>query len=108
MCDLHFVCVYVCVHAHVHTLSHGFVTLWTVAHWAPLSMGFSRQELWDGLPFPPPGDLPNPGIKPVSAALAGRFFPTEPPGNMEAHISYYISDNYFFIYLYFIENVASQ
>ena len=42
------------------------VTLWTVAHQAPLSMGFSRQEYWSGLPSPPPGDLPNPGIEPVS------------------------------------------
>ena len=40
-----------------------FVTLWTVARQAPLSMGFSRQEYWSGLPFPPPGDLPDPGIK---------------------------------------------
>ena len=43
-----------------------FATPWTVAHQAPLSMGFSRQEYWSGLPFPPPGDLPNPGIKPAS------------------------------------------
>ena len=42
--------------------------LWTVAHQAPLSMGSYRQEYWSGLPFPPPGDLPNPGIKPVSPA----------------------------------------
>ena len=42
------------------------VTLWTVAHWAPLSMGFSRQEYWSELSFPPPGDLPNPGIEPLS------------------------------------------
>ena len=51
--------------------------------WAPLSMGFSRQESWSGLPFLPPGDLPDPGIKPVSPvspALAGGFFTTEPPG----------------------------
>ena len=41
-------------------------TSWTVAHQAPLPMGFSREEYWSGLPFPPPGDLPNPGIKPVS------------------------------------------
>ena len=41
-------------------------TLWTVAHQAPLSLGLSRQEYWSGLPFPPPGDLPNPGIKPAS------------------------------------------
>ena len=49
----------------------------------PLFMGFSRQEYWSGLPFPPPGDLPNPGIQPESPespALAGRFFTTEPPG----------------------------
>ena len=44
-------------------------------------MGFSRQEYWSGLPFPPPGDLPDPGIKLTSLALAGRFFTTEPPGN---------------------------
>ena len=55
----------------------------TVGHQAPLSMPFSRQEYWSGLPFPLPGDLPNPGIKPESpesSALAGRFFTTEPPG----------------------------
>ena len=46
----------------------------------PLSMGFSRQEYWSGLPFPSPGDLPDPGIKPVSLALAGRLFTTVPPG----------------------------
>ena len=60
-----------------------FATLWTVAHQAPRSMGFPRQEYWSGLPFPIPGDLPNPGIKPespASSALAGRFFTTEPPG----------------------------
>ena len=43
-------------------------------------MGFPRQEYWSGLPFPSPGDLPNPGIKPASLALAGGFFTTEPPG----------------------------
>ena len=46
-----------------------FVTLWTVAYQAPPSMGFSRQEYWSGLPFPSPGDLPNPGIKPRSPTL---------------------------------------
>ena len=54
-----------------------FVILWTVAHQAPLSMGFSRQEYWSGLPGPPRGDLPDPGIEPASLtslALAGRFF----------------------------------
>ena len=49
-------------------------TLWTVAHQAPRSMGFSRQEHWGQLPFPPPGDLPHPATEPASPALAGRFF----------------------------------
>ena len=53
-----------------------FATLRTVAHQAPLSMGFSRQEYWSGSPFPPPGGLPNPGIKPTSPALADEFFTT--------------------------------
>ena len=57
-----------------------FVTLWTVARQAPLSVGFSRQEYWSGLPFPPPGDIPDPGTKPTSPALAGGFFTTELPG----------------------------
>ena len=57
-----------------------FAPPWTVARQAPLSMEFSRQEYWNALPFPPPGDLANPGIKPVSPASAGRFFTTEPPG----------------------------
>ena len=57
-----------------------FVTPWTVAQQAPLSTGFSSQESWSGLPFPPPRDLPNPGIEPVSPALAGGFFTAEPPG----------------------------
>ena len=52
-------------------------TPWTVAHQPPLSMEFSRKEYWSGLPFPPPGDLPNPGIKPTSPALAGEFFTAE-------------------------------
>ena len=52
-----------------------FVTPWTVAHHTPPSVGFSRQEYWNGLPFPPPGDLPNPGIKPVSPALGADAFP---------------------------------
>ena len=68
-----------------------FTTPWTPrglcparpTHQAPLSLGFSRQEYWSGFPFPPPGDLPNPGIEPTSPAypaLAGGFFSTKPPG----------------------------
>ena len=59
------------------------MTPWTVAHQAPLSMEFSRQEYWSGLPFPTPEDLSNPGIEPLSSAspaLTGRFFITETPG----------------------------
>ena len=59
-----------------------FATPWTVAHQASLSMGFSRQEYWSGLPFPSPGDLPNPGIEYkslVSPALAGELFTTALP-----------------------------
>ena len=63
--------------------SNSFVTPWTVARQAPLSMGFSRQ-CWSGLLFPSPGDLPNPGIEPVSPALAGEFLPTVPPGKAYA------------------------
>ena len=62
------------------------VTLWTIAHQALLSMGFSRQEYWSGLPCPLSGNLPDPGIKPaspVSPALAGRFFTTNT--TWEAH-----------------------
>ena len=53
-----------------------FATSWTVARQASLSMGFSRHEYWSGLPFPSPGDLPDPGIKPASLLLAGGFFTT--------------------------------
>ena len=57
-----------------------FVTPWTVAYQAPLSVGFSREEYWSGLPFPSPGDLPNPGIKPGSPALQADTLLSEPPG----------------------------
>ena len=68
-----------------YMLSHGqlFVTPWTVAHLAPLSVGFSSQEYWSGLPFPTPGYLHNPGIILVSltySALTGRVFTTVPLG----------------------------
>ena len=80
-------------HTHTHThvnvclLSHFsrvqlFATLWTRASQAPLSMGFSRQEYWSALPCPPPGDLPDPGIKPVSPALKTNSLPSEPPRNV--------------------------
>ena len=64
------------------SLSHVrlFVAPWTVAYQAPPSMDFSRQEYWSGLPFPSPGDLPDPGIKPGSPALQADTLPSEPPG----------------------------
>ena len=71
---MHVCCVLSCF-SHVQL----YATPWTVAGQAPLSMGFSRQECWSGLPCTPPGDLPDPGIEPMSLrapALAGRFFTT--------------------------------
>ena len=59
-----------------------FVTPWNVAYQAPLSMGFSRQEYWSGLPFPSSGDLPNPGIELWYPALQADALPSEPPGKM--------------------------
>ena len=61
-------------------MSNSFAILWTVACQAPLSMRFPQQEYWSGLPFPSPGDLPDPGIEPMSLALLGGFFTTESPG----------------------------
>ena len=69
----HFSCVWLCV------------ILWTVAHQSPLSLGFSRQEYWSGLPCPPPGNLPNPGVDPefrMSLALADGFFTTSAAGTL--------------------------
>ena len=57
-----------------------FAILWTAAYQVPLSMKFSRQECWSGLPFPSPGELPDPGIKPRSPALQAESSPSEPPG----------------------------
>ena len=57
-----------------------FATPWTIALQAPLSMEFSRQEYWNGLPFPSPGDLPIPRIEPESPALQANSLPSEPPG----------------------------
>ena len=66
----------------VKSLSHVqlFATPWTIAHQAPQSMEFSRQEYWSGLPFPSPGDLPNPEIKPGSPTLQSNSLQSKPPG----------------------------
>ena len=58
------------------------VTPWTVAHQAPLSIGFPGQEYWSGVPFPSPGDLPDPGIEPRSPVLQADSLPSEPPGKL--------------------------
>ena len=68
------------------SLSHVqlFATPWTVVYQAPLSMGFSRQAYWSGLPFPSPGDLPDPGIEHGSPALQADAVTSEPPGKRES------------------------
>ena len=70
-----FMCVYVCLKSLSRIRL--FVTPWTAAHQPPVSMGFSRQEYWSGLPFPSPRDLPDPGIEPGSPALQVDSLPTE-------------------------------
>ena len=64
------------------------MTPWTVAYQAPQSMGFSRQECWSGLPFPSPGDLPDPGIEPWSPALQADALLSEPPVKPSAYIGF--------------------
>ena len=81
-----------------------FVTLWTVARQAPLSIGFSRQESWSGLPCPPPGDLPDPGIEPappVSLALQVDSLPPEPPRKSISTIFMCKNTSHIFLLLYF-------
>ena len=68
--------MWVCVS---HSVVSNSAIPWILAHQAPLSMEFFRQEYWSGLPVPSPGELPDPGIEPKSPALAGEFFNTEPP-----------------------------
>ena len=74
----------------VKSLSHVrlFATPWTVARQAPLSMRFSRQECWSGLPFPSPGDLPDPGIEPGSPALESDALTYDPPGKPKSTIQF--------------------
>ena len=72
-----------------------FATPWAVARQAPLSVGFPRQEYWSGLPFPPPGDIPEPGIEPESpaaSALAGRFSTTESLGKLTYSLKEWFED----------------
>ena len=83
--DDEYICFWICGQQQHFSHVWHFVTPWTVAHQAPLSMGFPRQEYWSGLPFPPPGDLPDPGIKPISLAspaLQADSLPLVPPGKL--------------------------
>ena len=92
----------------MHVLSHFshvwlFVTLWTNTHQALLAMGFSRQEYWSELPCPPPGDLPDPGLKPASLkspALTGRFMNTVCAGLPK--VGFAQSSFYYFLYYFFL------
>ena len=86
----------------VKSLSHVrlFATLWKVAYQAPPSMGFSRQEYWSGLPFPSPGDLPNPGIEPRSPTLQADALTSEPPAKR-----IYV---YIYIYTYYFRSGVSK
>ena len=69
------------------------MTPWTVAHQAPPSMGFSRQEYWSGLPFPSPGDLPGPGIEPGTPAFQADALTSEPPGKPIIKVGFMNSHN---------------
>ena len=78
---------------------------WIIDHQAPLSIGFSRPEYWSGLPFPRPGDLPNPGIEPMSPeshVLTAGFFTTEPPGKpLVFFFFFYVSVLFCFMFLFY-------
>ena len=84
-----------------------FVTPWTAAYQALRSMGFSRQEYWSGLPFPSPGDLPNPGIEPRSPALQTDTLPSEPLGKPLVILTGYLNILlYIFLYFNFLNNLG--
>ena len=95
------VCVRTCMCVCALSSVQLFVTPCTVLRHAPLSVDCSRQEYWSGWPFPPPGGLPDSGIKPASPAypaLAGRFFTTEPPGKPMYVCIYVYLDLYDYVY----------
>ena len=86
--NIRYIYIYTCVYTHTHTHTHEVLGMQSCptlcdpldySH-APLSMEFSRQEYWGGLPFPPPGDLPHPGVEPESPKLQADSLPSEPPG----------------------------
>ena len=75
-----------------YLVTQSCATPWTVAHQAPLPMGFLRQEYWSGLPFPSPGNLLSPEIELISSASAGIFFTTVPPGKTHSRESYFFTN----------------
>ena len=82
-----------------------FATLWTIASWVPLLMGFPRQEYWSRLPFPPPGDLLNPGIEPVSPPSQADALPLSHQGNLTQKVYALIFSNKWPIQLFcFVRN----
>ena len=83
-----------------------FVTPWTVAHQAPQSLGFSRQEYWSGLPFPSPGELPDPGIEPRSPALRADALTSEPPWKQICENNQQYQPKTFSFKMYYLEKVA--
>ena len=78
-------------------MSETFATPWTVAHQSPLSMGFSRQEYWCGLPFPSPGDLPNSEIEPVSPTMQVDFLLLNHLGNSRKRLLVFKVTRFFFL-----------
>ena len=101
--DTYIYTMYICIYIYLCVHDQSYLTLYPIAHQAPLSMEVSRQEYWSGLPFPSPGDFPNPGIEVMSLAspaLAG-FFTTEPPGKSTYTCSSSIFV-YVFIYIYML------
>ena len=99
-----------CMHAKSFSHVQHFVTSWIVAHQAPLSMGFSKQEYWSGLPFPSPVDLPDPGIEPaslMSPALASRFFTTSTTQEASRQLNFNANEQEVTAYI-LLENVLIQ
>ena len=95
----------VCTHVHIILFSHQvvsniFVSLWPVARQAPLSMGFLRQQYWSGLPFPSPGDLPDPGIKPESLALPMDSLPLNHQGSLHMYTHTHTHTHTHTLYMY--------
>ena len=126
-CEYVYTGLYVCMHVYIHMTLYIYMytRMWfyacihactvlscfrTVAHQPPLSMGFSRQEYWNGLPCPPPVDLPDLGIKVttlMSPALAGRFFTTSAIWETHIHVYVHRSRGFMHVYMYMSEKAMA-